>query len=293
MYKALLILSSSFLLAGCSLKDFFVKPPAGLEVATSSPATVFLNNANVGDTPYSDQKLKPDTYTLKLVPHNPDLSPYEVELKLTSKASTVISRSFASNDLDSSGYTLQLVEAKPDDTNLSIISDPDLVSVNLDGVPHGFTPLSKLATTPGAHSLEVSSPGYASQQLNVTAVKGYNLIANFKLAGTTIVLSPTTSPPATASASVQPGVSPSPTTSARPLPSPTALVAKPYVEIGVTETGWLRVRQDPSSTSPELGKASQGEKLPYLGVTTDLGWHKVEFEGQPGYVSAKYSTLVQ
>ena len=35
--------------------------------------------------------------------------------------------------------------------------------------------------------------------------------------------------------------------------------------------------KEASGTAEELGKADTGEKLKYLGESTDLGWHKVEF----------------
>lgn len=284
MQKLALVIFSAVLLSGCTPKDFFVKPPAGLEIMTTPTATVFLNDENKGDTPYVNKNLKPGSYVLKLVPGSgSNLPTYETKLDLVSRASTVITRTFADSDLDSSGYTLQLVEDSPDQTTLSIISDPDMVSLTLDGKPSGFTPLSRLASTPGSHSLVVNSPGYISQELSVTAVKGYNLIINFKLASATITL--TTPLPATPSSSI----SPSPSASS---PEPLT-IDKPYVLIGETGTGWLRVRQDASGTSPELGKATTGEKLPYLGESTELGWHKIKFEGQTGWVSGKYVTLVK
>ncbi len=284
MKKLALILVSTIFLGGCNLKDFFVKPPAGLEISTVPTATVFLNGENLGSTPYADTNLKPGTYTLKLVPADGSaLAPYETQMDLVSRTSTIINRTFASSDLDSAGYTLQLLETSPDQTYLSLISDPDLINVTLDNVPSGFTPLSKLVTTPGVHSLSVSSPGYLPQELSVTTRKGYNLLVNFKLAGETIILTP--AQPSTSSAT-PPLSSPSPVAQATDLP-------KPYVVIGETETGWLRVRREPSGTAEELGKANTGEKLKYLGESTDLGWHKIEFEGSVGYVSGKYVTLVK
>ncbi|MFH1244174.1 MAG: SH3 domain-containing protein, partial [bacterium] len=104
---------------------------------------------------------------------------------------------------------------------------------------------------------------------------------NFKLASATITLTS----PAISSASA--------------VPSPSAIdhqpltIDKPYVLIGETGTGWLRVRKDASGTSDELGKANTGEKLKYLGESTDLGWHQVEFEGSQGWVSGKYTTIVK
>lgn len=286
MKKLLVILASATLLAGCTPKDLFVKSPAGLEIATIPISTVFLNGVSKGETPFSDKNLKPGTYTLKLVPTGSVFfPPYETNLVLTSKASTIISRTFAQSDLDSSGYTLQLQEEASGGTFLSVISDPDTVNVTIDDKPSGFTPLSKLATTPGSHNLAVNSPGYVEQTLSVNTVKGYNLVVNFKLAGQNITLTP--ADPTTSSASLVP------LASAKPATSSGDTMAKPYVLIGETGTGWLRIRKEASGTSEEIGKADTSEKLKYLGESTDLGWHKIEFEGAVGWVSGKYVTVVK
>ena len=281
MKKILFILFASIFLGGCTVKELFVKSPAGLEITTTPASTVFLNNENKGETPYINKDLKPGDYILKLVASSGDnLTPYETKLSLTSKASTIINHTFAPSELDASGYTLQLQEDLSGGTFLSVISDPDTVNVTLDDKPSGFTPLSKIAITPGSHSLVATSPGYLEQTLPVNAVKGYNLIVNFKLASEKITIS--APDVATPSASLAP-IS---TSSADTIP-------KPYVLIGDTGTGWLRVRKEASGTSEELGKADTGEKLKYLGESTELGWFKVEFEGAPGWVSGKYINLVE
>jgi hypothetical protein len=285
MKKLFFVFVTSILLGGCTVKDLFVKAPAGLEINTTPSATVFLDGESKGETPYVNRNIKPGTYTLKLVPiSGSNLPPYETKLVLTSRASTIIFRAFAGSDIDSSGYSLALQEDLSGGTFLSVISDPDHVNVAIDGKPSGFTPLSKLATSPGSHSLLITSPGFIEQSVSVNVVKGFNLIANFKLASQTITLTPST--PSTPSASLAP-ISPS---------SPSATldsVAKPYVLIGETGTGWLRVRKEASGTSEELGKADTGEKLKYLGESTEVGWFKVEFEGSVGWVSGKYVTLVK
>ena len=296
MKKLLLILSASVLLGGCTAKDLFVKAPAGLEIATTPSATVFLNGDNKGATPYSNKNLKPGSYTLKLVPtSSTSLPPYETKLDLVSKASTIISRNFTDSDIDSSGYTLELQEDPGGLTYLSVISDPDTINVTIDDKPSGFTPLSKLASTPGAHTLLVTSPGFEGQTLSVNTVKGYNLIVNFKLASQTITLTPPAVSTPSASLIPQTSTSPSPSPSTRntgALDNGTN-IEKPYVVIGDTGTGWLRVRKDSSGSSDELGKANTGEKLKYLGESTDVGWFKIEFEGATGWVSGKYVTLVK
>lgn len=294
MKKFLVLIVTSILLGGCTPKELFIKPPSGLEVFTTPTATVFIDGENKGETPYTNKNIKAGTYTIKLVPTSGDgLSPYETKLVLIPKTTTIVSRNFAQTDLDSSGYTMQLQEDPSGGTYLSVISDPDTVNINIDDKPSGFTPLSKLPTTPGAHSLVATSPGYLEQALSVTAGKGYNLIVNFKLASQTITLA--SPPPSTSSATLLPP-SPSPISSASPASSPTTSIdtmAKPYVLIGETGTGWLRIRKEASGSSDELGKANTGEKLKYLGESTDLGWHKIEFEGSIGWVSGKYVTVIK
>lgn len=296
MKKILFILTSAIFLSGCTVSSLFNKRPSGLDITTNPTSTVFLNGENVGSTPYSNKAIKPGEYTIKLVPSSGDFTPYEIKRTLSSEVSTVISRNFAPSDPDSSGYILMLEPDVSGKTYLSVISEPDAVNVNLDDKPSGFTPLSKIETTPGAHSVFLSSPGFLDQTLGVNTVKGYNLVVSAKLASQSITLTadqPT--PDSTPSASL-PDSSPLPLSSPslKPSPSPLAIaMEKPYVVIGETETGWLRVRKDASGTSEELGKANTGEKLKYLGVTTENGWHKIEFSGSVGYVSGKYVTLVR
>jgi hypothetical protein len=296
MKKLFTVLVASILLGGCTVKDLFVKAPAGLEIATIPTATVFINGESKGETPYSDKNLKPGNYTVKLVPTGSTTLPsYETKLVLVSKASTIISRTFTESEIDSSGYTLQLQEDPSGLTFLSVISDPDTINVTIDDKPSGFTPLSKLPSTPGAHTLLVTSPGYIEQSLSVNTVKGYNLIINFKLAGQTINLMPTvvSTPSATLTPTPSSIASPSPSSRSTGVLENGDTTPKPYVLIGETGTGWLRIRKEASGTSDELGKANTGEKLKYLGESTDLGWHKIEFEGSVGWVSGKYVTIVK
>lgn len=288
---------------GYVFRDRFNKKPTGLEINTIPVSAVYLDDKNIGTTPYTNKNLAPGSYTLKLVPTETDgknLSPWETRLELSSLVTTVINRTFAESETDASGSVLQLVKEPGNKTYLSLISDPDTVNVTIDGKPSGFTPITKVETTPGSHSLEVSSPGYKSQDVTVNTVKGYNLIVNVKLAIDQIVLSQ----PVVASESAEPSPSDSPdespaaTSSAKPSakPSPNSAasqVGKPYVEVQETGTGWLRVRKEPSATADELGKANVGERLKYLGESTETGWHKIEFEGSPGWVSGKYVELVK
>ena len=297
MQKLVLIMLAALTLSGCTLSGIFNKKPAGLEIATSQPATVMINGASVGTTPYSNKTMKPGNYTLKLQPTDPALAPWESQYKLESEVTTVVNRTFAADEASAYGYTLELRPEVSSGTYLSVISDPDTVSVTLDGKAYGFTPLSKIETTPGAHALSVSSPGYQGQDLSLNTVKGYNLIVNVKMAGTQVVLAtptPISSPSASESATL-PGASVRPASS--PLASPVFTMAPPYVTVenhsDIQGAGGLNVRKDASASSDPLGKAKIGERLKYLGETTPAGWFKVEFENQAGWVSGKYVTLTK
>ena len=294
MKKLLLVVLSTFLLSGCTVKGLFQKKPAGLEIATNPASTVFLNGENMGETPYSNKAVTPDEYTIKLVPTSGDnLVPYEIKRKLASEVSTVISHNFALSDPDSSGYILMLEPESGDKTYISVISDPDAVNVNLDGRPNGFTPLSKVEIAPGSHTILLTSPGYVEQSISVNTVVGYNLVISAKLASQTISL---TAPSATDEVATGAATLSSPSPVASPL-TLTQTMVKPYVTVSDTPdtqaSSGVNIRKEASSTSDPLGKAKVGEQLKYLGETTPAGWHKVEFAGTPGYVSGKYVTLTK
>lgn len=297
MRKFYLILACSLFLGGCNLKNLFLKKPAGLEVTTSAPATVYLGERDLGKTPLKNQDIAPGNYTLRLIPEDTSLSPYESSVTLESAASTVIVRNFGATVLDSYGYSLSLVPDQAELATLSVVSDPDTGSLTLDGVPSGFTPLSKREVAPGSHEVVVGTPGYAEQKISVTAALGYNLIVNVKLKAEPLTL---TLPPvaSTAAALTTPAALPSSSPVVTPTPSAgTTPLPKPYVTVSdspdVTTAGGLNVRKEPSSTADSLGRADVGEHLKYLGETTTAGWHKIEFEGSVGYVSAKYATLTK
>ena len=279
MRKLLIILVSSLLLGGCTIRNPFLKKPAGLEISSSPVATVFLNDEEVGTTPFSNSDITPGKYQIKLVPDaaTGKFSIWETQLTLKGEVTTIVNKNFAESETDSSSYILELRPEPGDGTFLSVITDPDTVNLNLDDKPTGYTPVTKLESTPGSHKLSLSSPGYKPLELSVNAVKGYNLVVNIKLASDTILL--TSPPPASSSAVTS--------------PSPGQEELGPRVIIQETGTGWLRVRKEPSSSGEELGKADVGETLPYLGQTSETGWHQVEFEGEEGWLSAKYAKLLK
>lgn len=304
MQKALPVIAVIVVVGVLSLfayvfRDRFNKKPAGLTINSSPTAAVFLNDKNVGNTPYDNANLPAGTYTLRLVPEEEGgvtRPPWETRLDLSPQVTAVVSRQFAETEADSSGSVLQLVKDSVGKTYLSVISDPDNITLAVDSEPRGFTPLTKVEISPGSHHLNLTSPGFKPQEMNVSIVQGYNLIVSVKLAADPLVLTPPQVSTTSASLATASPI-PSPLASQSPSPatpsSSLSMVAKPYVLIKETGTGWLRVRQEPSSTGAELGKANVGEKFPYLGESTESGWHKIQFDSQPGWVSGRYVDLVK
>jgi GH25 family lysozyme M1 (1,4-beta-N-acetylmuramidase) len=52
------------------------------------------------------------------------------------------------------------------------------------------------------------------------------------------------------------------------------------------------VRTAPNTSGKKLGVAHEGDRLPYGGETSENGWNLVEYKGKNGWVSGKYSKLI-
>lgn len=71
---------------------------------------------------------------------------------------------------------------------------------------------------------------------------------------------------------------------------PSTDIGKPYIQI---INGNVHVRKGPSASYGSLGVAKNGDKLPYFGYKYTNGWALVEYNAQTGWVSNKYSKLVE
>lgn len=253
--------------------------PAGLQIRSQAPATVYLNNKNVGDTPYINNNLKPTLYHIRLQPKDSHLQSYETSLHLTPKLTTVINRFL----LFPGGYSLHFQPAPKKQAFLTVITNPDSVKVNFDSQPLGLSPLVKKALAPGDHSLVLSHIGYKDLSLHFRLITGYELIVKAELTPLTLIFQHTASATTSATPSAQKQSSSSATSSASRL-------TPPYVVIQQTGTGWLRVRQKPSTSSPELGKVDVGSKLKFI-KSNESGWYQIIFHNQKAWISGKYAKI--
>jgi hypothetical protein len=308
---ALFLLGSSIVLSGCSL-PFRKQAVSGLQVTTEGfQASVLLNGKEVSKTPYSDQNLKPGTYTLKMEPDGADLSPYETTLTLYPGTLAVVNWQFGES-VETSGGVIYEMEPlkKKKDAQLSLTSIPDGAIVKVDDTSQGFTPVLLKSLTAGSHRFHVTLPSYKEEQQVVNIVEGFQMNVIVKLAkqrASTLpngddLESASDSAEASGSARTASSSATSRKTSTTPTKTPTpssrnatssasrSSSSEGSVKIKETGTGWLRVRSEPKTSGTELAKVDVGKSYPFS--STQDGWYEIEYEsGKTGWVIGTYVTV--
>lgn len=310
----IIVACASLSLAACIPRGITAK--AGLQVITNdTPSSLFLDGQYLDKTPLISKDLKPGTYTLKIQPDDNNLAAYETTVTLHKGLLTVVTWKPGPRP-ELSGGVIYEMEKLPNKkaTQLALISIPDGAIVSLDNQAKEFAPIVLDNISPGQHEFTVSLPSYETQQHTLNMVEGHKINVTVKLArATTAEASPnpaasvSATPTATASAalaatssankasaSATPKASASPKTS--PKASPTATITGPRARIKTTnfyqdDQEVLRVRSTPSSSGSTLGFAPVGNEYPYLEESKD-GWHKITFEGKPGWVSSQFTELL-
>lgn len=294
----------ALILVGLILRGKLFSRPglSALSISTTPKATVFIDNIQVGTTPFLNEKVKFGEHTIRLVPETTtgELVPWEGNVNLTPNILTVINRTLSSTEAASSGMILWLEKINSSDKSLlSVVSIPDQAVLRVDDAPKGFAPVILEDISVGSHQLVVSSTGFEEKTISIKTVAGYKLVVNVQLAQKIEGIAETESITPTPSSRVTPSPKITPTP---PKNSPTPKVTpkttltppeRPYVEIKETPTGWLRVRAEPSTQAEELGKLYPGDTAPYLNEEK-TGWYKIEYQsGKEGWISKTYADLIE
>lgn len=273
---------------GIFLKSKFKPSQAGLQIETTPQATVYINDEEVGKTPFN-KTMEPGEITLRLVPIATDkpLAPWTTKLKLAQGVFTVVKREFGETDYKSSGEMLSFEKISGNSASLSVVSTPNVADIVVDGEGIGLTPIRKDSLTVGHHQISVSRPGYGPRSIPVTTEAGYKLTVVAMLAQEdSQVQGEATESADEASSSAKAKES----TSSASLK--TTQVKGGMVEILDTPTGFLRVRKEPA-VGAEVAQVKPGDKLPYIDENADRSWFKIEYEaGKQGWVSAAYAKRV-
>lgn len=270
--KALLFIIILVLALGFTAYKFFLgknTDVSGIKIVTNPPTNIFLNNKLTGKTPFED-KFPPGEYVLKLIPENTatQASFWQGKVKLNPDTLTYISRDLGPSELTSAGEVLLLEKIPQNEAQLSVISQPDAAIVLFDGQERGVTPLFLTDLSPGEHDIALSSPGFAARSLRAQLSAGYKLMINFQLA---LLKNEESS-----------------ISGITPTPDRLNEKGKPNVIIKDTETGFLRVRNNPSKSAEEIAQVKPGDKFNL--IEEKEGWYKISFgDDKEGWISSRYA----
>lgn len=293
MKKILLIIIPLFLIASIIAVAFYLsnkKHERGALQVTSIPkSTVYIDGKSLGQTPLcrcdDATMLSVGDYTIKLVPQDSSLSPFEGKITISPSVLTVVDKTFGKG-AESSGSIITL--SKIDDktkVQLLIVSFPDKADVQVDSVPSGSTPLLLDNVAESDHELTLTKNGYTDKSLRIRTVVGYKLIATVFL-GISSDLNSTSSASPSANVSVSPTASAS---SSSKSPSATSTASSSaQIVILETPTGFLRVRDDASLNAAEIGRVLPDATFSLLDEKD--GWYEIKLpNGTTGWVSNQYA----
>jgi hypothetical protein len=251
---------------------FFLDKKTGkgaLQVTSVPKSQVYLDNLLIGTTPFCacdlTQMLAIGDHHIKLVPTEGNFKPYEEKIKINKSTLTAVDRTFAENaGSEGSVTSLNPLDDK-NDAEVLVTSSPDGANVFLDSNPVGITPLLLRQVSLSDHDLRITKEGYKDKSLKIKTASGYELKSLFYLGINTDLSVPQAS---------------SSGASLTPSPSASVLILN-------TPTGFLRVREDSSISSREIGRVSPGEKYELIREVED--WFEIKFASSSGWISSQYA----
>lgn len=230
-----------------------IKPTSGISILSEpQDATVFLNDKQVGTTPYEDKGLQVGDYIVKI---EKGQASWRGRLKLTGGTVTVVNRDIATDSASSAGEVLTLDRGK----GLTIVSNPTEAAVEIDGKPYGKTPITINVDT-GEHTVLLNHLDYLPRSIRADLPANFNLTVSVDLALSEADLTSTSAP---------------------------VITVTPEVVVRQTPTGFLRVRDKASLNGQEIAQVKPGETMILL--EEQGAWDKVRLSnGTEGFVSSSY-----
>jgi hypothetical protein len=251
---------------------FFLDKKTGkgaLQVTSVPKSQVYLDNILVGTTPFCacdpTQMLAIGDYNVKLVPIEGDFKPFEEKITISRSTLTAVDRAFADNG-SGEGSIISLIPLNDkNEAEVLVTSSPDKANVFLDSNPVGITPLVLRQVSLSDHDLRITKNGYKDKSLKIKTTSGYQLKSIFYLGINTDL-----------SESQTASVGASLTTT---LPASVLILNTP--------TGFLRVREDSSINSLEIGRVKPGETYELIQEKTD--WFEIKLASSSGWISSQYA----
>lgn len=230
-----------------------IKQTSGISILSEpKDATVFLDEKEVGKTPFEDKNLEVREYKVRITS---DGASWEGKVSLNEGTVTVVNRDLSKDQSSSAGETLSLQRGK----GITLISNPSSADIEIDGKAYNQTPVT-VDVESGEHTILVSHQNFLKRSIKADLPKGFNLVISTDLALSEADL----------------------TTISTPVINQT-----PEVVVKQTPTGFLRVRDKPSLLGKEIAQVKPGDKLVLLEEAPD--WDRVRLsDNTEGYVSAVY-----
>lgn len=232
---------------------FGIRAKSGISVlSTPDGATVSIDEKEVGKTPYDNKDLSVKEILLKI---EKDKLHWQGKVSLGAGVVTVVNRDLAKDSSSSAGEVLNLKRGK----GMTVISNPSEADVEVDGKSYGKTPVS-FEIDSGEHILVLTHANYLKRSIKAILPEGFNLTISTGLAISEADLTLIATP---------------------------VITQTPEVIVKATPTGFLRVRDKPSTAGKEIAQVKPGDKLILL--EEESSWDRVRLsDGTEGYVSSSY-----
>lgn len=235
-------------------KQFFgFNQKSGISI-TSNPngAQIFIDGTDVGNTPYENKDMEVKEYLLKIQKEN---SNWQGKVKLVNGSLILLNRELSPEVASSAGEILTLDKGR----GITVISNPSGSDVEIDGKVYGKTPIT-VDITPGDHIVVVGHTNYIKRSIKANLPQNYNLTISVDLALSEADLASVSTP---------------------------VISTTPMVIVKKTPTGFLRVREKPTTASKEIAQVKPGDELVLLEEAGN--WDRIKLQGgTEGYVSTVY-----
>ncbi len=232
---------------------FNIRQKAGISILSQPEgAQVFLNDSEVGKTPYENKDLEVNDYLVRI---KKDARVWQGKVSLTAGTLAVVNRELSESMASSSGEILTLKSGK----GLTVVSNPSDSDVEIDGKSFGKTPQT-FDIPPGEHIVQISHSNFLKRSIKANLPDNFNLLISSDLAISEADLTAVTTAPITVT---------------------------PQVVVKNTPTNFLRVRDKPTLSGKEIAQVKPGDVL--ILIEELASWDRVRLpDGTEGYVSSAY-----
>jgi len=254
------------------LLGFFKEQQSGILVESDPEATVYVNEKEVGRTPY-ESNMESGEITLRVKPEAIEgviLDDYETKINLVPGIRTIVKRTFKETEEYSSGAVVSFEKLGGLESYVTVVSVPDNAQVLIDGKVSGYTPL-RLKVPAGDHTLVVSLNKYLEKSLPIKVYAGHKLTASVKLGR----IQQQNEPEQLAVLGET---------------AETSNLGR--IKINKTDTGFLRVRSGANTGFPEIAQVRPSEEYDILEEGENASWYKIKTGDLEGWVSAEFVTKI-